>query len=130
MKITYNEYIENNTINCDVSYRGGSLKVDISGLLSQKSLEAIEEAGEEATAGAYQNYLGGGIAGSIQTGNNFDPSLLTKVDRKKWDVLKEDLKRYFYNLNNGGGDEYMQENVTGATAGGYEATQRLAKSGY
>lgn len=130
MKKDYRQYIEQNTIDCDVSYRGGSLKVDVSGLLSEKSRAAIEKAGEDAIAGAYQNYLGGGIAGSIQTGRMFDIALLSKADQKAWPAIAEALKRYFYDINHGGGDEYMHDNVTGPEAGGYEAVQRLPASGY
>ena len=129
-KINYREFIENNTKDCDISYRGGSLKVDLSGLFTQTSLDKIEANGEDPIAGSYQNYLGGGIAGSIQTGRSFDLNLLTKGDYKKYIVFSEACKRYFYEINNGGGDEYMQENVTGQEAGGYEATQHLPVSGY
>lgn len=123
--------IEDNIIKCDISYRGGILKVDISSALSEASLQAIEEAGEEAIAGAYQNYLGGGMAGSIQTGRSFDINLLTEEDQKIYKSLSEDIKRYFYDLNNGGGDEYIQENITGKDAkNGYERLQNMPKSGY
>ena len=127
----YIEYIENNIKHCDISYRGGVLKVDISGLLSQKSNDAIEEAGEDAIAGASQNYLGGGIAGSITSGRMFDIELLTAGDKKKWPQIAEALKRYFYDVNNGGGDDYMQENITGKDAkAGYQRLQKMPVSGY
>ena len=112
-KIFLHDYIEDNIIDCDVSYRGGILKVDLSGLLSGESLEAIDEAGEEAEAGAKQNYLGGGIAGSITTGRSFDVDLLTKKDLKVYEEFSEAVTLYFYNINNGGGDDYMQENYSG-----------------
>ena len=112
-KIFLHDYIEDNTKSCDVSYRGGILKVDLSGLLSGESLEAIDEAGEEAEAGASQNYLGGGIAGSITTGRSFDVDLLIKKDLNVYEEFSEAVKLYFYNINNGGGDDYMQENYSG-----------------
>jgi|GEM_PF-1211917 len=120
-----NEYIENNTQNCNISYRGGSIKVDLTELFCDRSLEAIEEAGEVPEAGAYQNYLGGGIAGSITAGQNFDENLLSKGDLKKFEEFKEAVKVYFYDVNNGGGDEYMQENVNN-----YKQNQRLPVRGY
>jgi len=46
------EFIEAHTIDADISYRGGSLKVDVS--------ELFETGDEPAIMGAYQNYLGGG----------------------------------------------------------------------
>jgi hypothetical protein len=125
------EYIENHIIDCDISYRGGTLKVDVSGLFSQDSIDAVEEAGETLEAGAYQNYLGGGMAGSIQSGRSFDASLLTKEDQELYKLFSEAVKRHFYNINNGGGDEYMQDCVTGHDAvGGYEKLQKLPVSGY
>lgn len=115
--------IEAHVISSDISYRGGSLKVDVSSLF--KNLE------EPAVMGAYQNYLGGGIAGAIIGASQFDPNKLSKRDQDVFAALKERIKLYFYELNNGGGDEYMQENVTGQNARhGYAANQSLPKSGY
>ena len=129
-KINYQEYIEANTKDIDISYRGGSVKIDLTNLFNQTSLKNIEEAGEDPIAGTSQNYLGGGIAGKITSGRSFDLEHLTKGDLKKYEAFTEACKRYFYEINNGGGDEYMQENVTGQEAGGYESTQRLPVSGY
>ncbi len=108
--------IEDHILRCEISYRGGGVEVDVSELF-----------GEDAKITAYQNYLGGGIAGSIQSDANFEPKA---KQVKKFNQLAEDLKRWFYDQNNGGGDEYMQENVTGAEAGGYEALQRMSRSAY
>lgn len=122
----YRKYIEENTKDINISYRGGTLKVDLSGLFTEKSLNKISEAGERAEAGAYQNYLGGGIAGSIQTGRMFDTDLLTKGDYKKYLAFAEAVKRYFYDYNNGGGDDYMQ-NESGQC---FESLQKRAVIGY
>lgn len=117
-KINLNEYIENNTLRLEASYRGGGIEID-----------AGEYVGiEGARMTAYQNYLGGGIAGSIQSARNFTTKNKAKAD--KADKLAEALKKYFYYQNNGGGDDYMQENVTGPDAGGYEATQSMPASAY
>lgn len=124
-KINYREYIEQNTTKCDVSYRGGVLKVDISRMLTDTSNERIQEAGEEAIAGASQNYLGGGIAGRITTGRSFDINLLTKGDQKKYEEFCTAVIEYFHFINNGGGDEYMQENHASL-----EFNQNLPVSGY
>lgn len=123
-KKTFNayEFIENNIIDMDISYRGGSLKVDVS--------ELFDTGNEPAVMGAYQNYLGGGIAGSIQTGRQFDISGFNKKDMALYMEMAEACKRYFYNVNNGGGDDYMQENVTGADAGGYDRLQKMPASAY
>jgi len=101
-KIDYIEFIENNTIDCDISYRGGTLKVNVSELFPEV---------ENAVMGAYQNYLGGGIAGSIVGAAQFEPSELSKKDQVTFYELKEVIKKYFYDLNQGGGDDYMVENV-------------------
>ncbi len=114
--------IEANITQCDISYRGGILKVDVSELFPNV---------DEPVMGAYQNYLGGGIAGAIVGAAMFDPSELTAKERKTFDALKERIKKYFYEANNGGGDEYMQENVTGKGARhGYARNQNLPVSAY
>ncbi len=123
-KVNLKEYIENNLIDYDVSYRGGYIKVDLSNLFSNRSIERIEEAGETAIAGSSQNYLGGGVAGGIRSGSNFDTSLLTKEDLKKYRQFSEEIKKYHYKMNNGGGDDYMQENAS------YQKTQSLPYSAY
>lgn len=101
---------------CDISYRGGTLKIDVSELFPRV---------DDAIMGAYQNYLGGGIAGAITGAAMFSPDELSKKDQKTFFALKEEIKKYFFELNNGGGDEYMQENY-----GTYENNQRLPLSGY
>ena len=108
--------IESHVIDSDISYRGGTLKVDVSEIFPNI---------DNAVMGAYQNYLGGGIAGAIVGAAQFDPSELTKKDQKIFEVLKDRIKKYFYNLNQGGGDEYMVENVNS-----YNKNQGLPVSGY
>ena len=133
-KIADNFDIESNIIECDVSYRGGTLKVNVSDafprLLNERA-ESNEYADIELVMGAYQNYLGGGIAGAIVGASMFEPSELNASEQKTFYALKERIKKYFYDVNNGGGDEYMQENVTGKEAkGGYSYNQKLPVSGY
>lgn len=109
-------FIEENITECNISYRGGVMKVDVSSLFPNV---------EDAVMGAHQNYLGGGIAGAIVGAAMFDPSELSQKDQKIFMSLKDAIKHYFYNVNNGGGDEYMQENVNA-----YEQNQSLPVSGY
>ena len=116
-KFDAREFIEGHIISEDVSYRGGSLKVDVS--------ELFETGDEPAIMGAYQNYLGGGMAGAIQTGRQFDISGFNKKQAKLYETMSEACKRYFYDLNAGGGDEYMVENVNS-----YKQNQKLPVSGY
>mgnify|MGYP000924543649 FL=1 len=98
------------------------MKVDVSDLFNTGD--------EPAIMGAYQNYLGGGIAGAIQTGRQFDISGFSKKDLAIYEEMAEACKRYFYDLNNGGGDDYMQNEVTGPNAGGYEKLQKMPVSAY
>jgi len=109
--------IEANIIKCDVSYRGGVLKIDVSELFPNV---------EEAIMGASQNYLGGGIAGAIVAGAMFDVDELESDDDKEvFFELKEKIKKYFYEINNGGGDEYMVDEVNS-----YKQNQGLPVSAY
>ena len=109
--------IEEHIVNCDVSYRGGTLKIDVSDL--------FDTGEEEAIMGASQNYLGGGMAGKITTGRMFDISGFSKADKKAYEDLSARIVKYFYNLNAGGGDDYMVENVNSLTQ-----NKRLPVSGY
>ena len=108
----YNEYIENHILRCEASYRGGGIEIDCTELFPHI---------EEAKMTAYQNYLGGGILGAIQSDNNFE-GVLKKKDRQKFEQLQDALKRYFHNLTNHGDDEW--ESAT------YEENQRRPKSAY
>jgi len=111
-----NEFdITENTTRCDISYRGGVLEVDVSSLFDV----------DDAVIGASQNYLGGGIAGAINGGAMFSPEDLTTEEQEVFHILIERIKKHFYTLNEGGGDEYMHENVTGPDAGGYEKNQQI-----
>ena len=76
-----NYSIENNIIRLDASRRGGGIEIDVSSLF-----------GEGCKMSAYQNYLGGGLLGAIQSDINFMPS-----EEQKENVLElaEELKRYF-----------------------------------
>jgi len=120
MKDTSNKYLEfvrENVIDADISYRGGNLTVDAS--------ELFPSLGERAIVGAYQNYLGGGMAGAIVGAAKFYPQDLNAKERKIFPAVLEACKLYFYELNNGGGDEYMQENYNS-----YGRNQNLPVSGY
>lgn len=121
-KLNYTQYIKDNMISGDISYRGGSLKVSVSNIFPDQE--------EGHYIGAYQNYLGGGMAGAIQSGASFNYLTLSKKDQKIYQELANACKEYFYNVNNGGGDDYMQEEVTGKNAGGYSANQNLPASAY
>lgn len=79
------------TLRLQTSYRGGGIEIDLSSLGFQ---------GEKMTA--YQNYLGGGILGSIQSDNTIKAFSIpiTKGKQKKLDSIEEQLKKYFHSLTN------------------------------
>ena len=142
MKLTTKNYqkianefdIESHVITCDISYRGGTLKIDVSELfpyVGNSDYEEKDQVEGEAIIGASQNYLGGGMAGSISGRAMFDPAdLKLKSEKLLFSAMIERCKRYFYECNEGGGDEYMHDNVTGPDAGGYDRVQSLPSSAY
>jgi len=103
--------IEDNIIRIDASRRGGGIEIDASELF-----------GEGCKMSAYQNYLGGGLLGAIQSDINFMPS-----EKQKADVLKlsEELKRYFHDITNEEASEY--DEWSGMS---YEKNQSMPSSGY
>jgi len=106
-----NYNIEDNIIRIDASRRGGGIEIDASELF-----------GEGCKMSAYQNYLGGGLLGAIQSDINFMPS-----EEQKKDVLKlsEELKRYFHDITNEEASEYDEWNGMS-----YEKNQSMPLSGY
>ena len=106
-----NYNIEDNIIRIDASRRGGGIEIDASELF-----------GEGCKISAYQNYLGGGLLGAIQSDINFMPS-----EEQKKDVLKlsEELKRYFHDITNEEASEYDEWNGMS-----YEQNQSMPSSGY
>lgn len=106
-----NYNIEDNIIRIDASRRGGGIEIDVSELF-----------GEGCKMSAYQNYLGGGLLGSIQSDINFTP---TKKQGKKVIELAEELKRYFHKITNEEASEYDEWNKMS-----YEKNQSMPSSGY
>jgi len=106
-----NYNIEDNIIRIDASRRGGGIEIDVSELF-----------GEDCRMSAYQNYLGGGLLGAIQSDVNFTPT-----EEQKADVLKlsEELKRYFHDITNEEASEYDEWNVMS-----YEKNQNMHESAY
>jgi len=106
-----NYNIEDNIIRIDASRRGGGIEIDVSELF-----------GEGCKMSAYQNYLGGGLLGAVQSDINFMPT-----EEQKADVLKlsEELKRYFHEITNEEASEYDAWNEMS-----YEKNQSMPSSGY
>ena len=112
----YHIFIKENTDECKVSERGGKLVIDVSSLFPSIANPKMM---------AYQNYLGGGIAGKIMQKDNFTANDLTQKEYKEYLIIRDELKLYFYNLNAGGGDDYMVENVNN-----FQQNQTLPESAY
>ena len=107
-----NEYIESHTLRCQASFRGGGIEIDCTELFPYI---------EEAVMTAYQNDLGGGILGAIESSNNFEHEL-KKRDRQKFAALRDGLKRYFHHLTNHESNEWEEKT--------YEQNQRKPISAY
>lgn len=89
-KFNYIEYIESHTLRCEANYRGGGIEIDLSDLLDIGGLSMT----------AYQNYLGGGMLGSIQNDYNFNVSGLSKAKRARLEKVTDALNRYYHELTN------------------------------
>lgn len=104
------QYIEENTLRLEADRRGGGIEVD-----------ASEYTGiEGAKMTAYQNYLGGGILGSIQSDRNFTE------ESEKADELEDALKRYYYNITNELAADYDEYGATDS----YDEQQHRPESAY
>jgi hypothetical protein len=115
MKLTQEviEKIEETTLRVNASHRGGGIEIDLTdwGFPDEKMA-------------AYQNYLGGGMLGSIQVNDTIRRQSLTTTDEnaKELDEIGEALMRYFHNLTNHEGDEWEEAS--------FEENQLRPSSGY
>ena len=102
--MNYKNYIDKHTLRLEASGRGGGIEIDVSELFDI----------EDAKISAYQNYLGGGLLGSICSNANFEPE--THEQEGKLVELEDALKRYFHDLTNHEEDEWesasYEENQT------------------
>ena len=100
--------IEELTTRLEVSHRGGGVEIDLEPLGYP----------EGALMAAYQNYLGGGMLGAVQSDCNL----------KDWrDIdglldVSEALKQYFHSLTNPDGDEWVDFD--------YQQNQAMPASAY
>lgn len=100
--------IEKNTLRIEASSRGGGIEIDVSNLF-----------GEDCKISAYQNYLGGGLLGAVQSDINFMPSKEQKANVLE---LSEKLKRYFHEITRHDYDDWEDME--------YEQNQNMEKSAY
>lgn len=104
--------IEQNTLRLEASRRGGGIEI---------SLDKLGRKYEGVKMTAYQNYLGGGMLGSIQNSCNLRG---WEEDHKLQDMA-ERLGRYFHAITNEEVEDYDEW-----AAADFELIQRRAESGY
>ncbi len=98
---------EDVTLRCEYSTRGGGIEIDLT-----------EYGYPNGKMTSYQNYLGGGMLGSI--GN--DCNIKEWEEDKKLVEISENLSQYFHELTNEDKDEW--------SGGSYEDIQRRNLSSY
>jgi hypothetical protein len=108
------EYIENNTLRLEVSHRGGGIEIDLSDYLKM----------DGAKMTAYQNYLGGGMLGAVQSDCNIRGWQSTEL-KGAIEKMQDELKQYFYNLSNEESEDYDEW-----SGGTYEQVQSRPGSAY
>lgn len=111
-KINLFEYIEQNTIRLEASHRGGGIEIDATEYLGYNGRYPLYMT-------AYQNYLGGGMTGSVQGSiegrlRDYPKSIQTKAVK-----LNEALQRYFYNVTN----DIVEDYDDWAASASFEAQQ-------
>jgi len=113
------DYIEANTIRCEVSHRGGGIEIDATDYLDA-------DGGFPLQMTAYQNYLGGGmtgaVAGGIQGRLRDYPKHIQTIALE----LNEALKEYFYNLSNSEVADYDEW----AVSSDFDSQQSRPESAY
>jgi len=106
---TKNIDFEEITIRSQISHRGGGIEIDLSTIAKTYD-------GQKMTA--YQNYLGGGMLGSIQN----DCTIKNWRENKRLLEIADGLSRYFHELTNHEDDEWE--------AATFEENQRRPSSAY
>lgn len=110
------EYIEENIIRCEYSRRGGGIEIGLDGFLNNNKNYKMS---------AYQNYLGGGMLGSVQGATNCPVSSYSTKTQKRLYTLQEALKRYFHQMTNKEANDWDSW-----SSSDYEANQNRPESAY
>ena len=92
-KINYSEYFEDHTLRLEASHRGGGIEIDATDYLGYGGRYELRMT-------AYQNYLGGGMLGSVQGSIEGKLRDYPESIQKKALALNEALKHYFYCITN------------------------------
>tara|TARA_R110000824_G_scaffold107769_1_gene254325 strand:+ start:739 stop:1065 length:327 start_codon:yes stop_codon:yes gene_type:complete len=104
--------IEKAVTRLEVSYRGGGVEIDLKPFGFK----------EGSKMSAYQNYLGGGMLGAIQSNHNLFRTSFTSEETKKLEKISLELKQFFHDQTNHEGDEWEE-----AT---FEENQKRPSSAY
>lgn len=105
--------IEQSVIRQALSSRGGGIEID---------LGVFTPSWEGEKMSAYQNYLGGGMLGSIQNDCTIDNWEFTQIVGLTLLDIGEELKRYMHDLTNHSEDEWECQS--------YEENQGMSASAY
>ena len=105
--------IEQSVIRQELSHRGGGIEID---------LGVFTPSWEGEKMSAYQNYLGGGMLGSIQNDCTIDNWEFTQIIGLTLKDIGEELKRYMHELTNHSEDEWESQS--------YEDNQQMSASAY
>jgi hypothetical protein len=104
--------IEASILRLEASHRGGGVEIT----LKPFGFRA------EARMSAYQNYLGGGMLGSIQTNHNMFRTSFTTTETKKLERIANELAKYYHEITNEDQDEWSSTS--------FEQLQNRPASGY
>lgn len=107
-------------IDAEISYRGGSITIDASYFLNFKQ-SYLNNYGT-TDCGTSQNYLGGGMLGSVYFGSNFSFKHILKKDYARFEKLQNELKQLHHYLTNHSDDEWEDQT--------YKQNQAMPSSAY
>lgn len=111
MKVTLNNILKQE-VRRQVSSRGGGIEINLENFGFR----------EGSLMSAYQNYLGGGMLGAVQSNHNIFRTSFTQEESAKLEKISDTLKEYFHSLTNPDEDEW--ESLS------YEQNQSLSASAY
>lgn len=95
----YRNKIETSITRQQISHRGGGIEIDLAKFGFRQGTRMS----------AYQNYLGGGMLGRIETNHNIFRTSFTTTEAKKLEALALQLAKYLHELTNQDECEVFEE---------------------